>query len=187
VSAVHHTDWLFEIKWDGFRALLYSDSDGVQVISRNGEHLQKFSWIIRRIGSRPQGPPLRSGWRDSLPRPSPQAAIPRSPVPPCHTFLLCVRHSLGRAREGIVAHALSHQKEGNRRRYCGALGFFFVRACSSRRCFSVSIRRISRVSSSNRCGSCSSAASLQILCQRSRSSPCIAATSPIARRYYGET
>jgi hypothetical protein len=64
----------------------------------------------------------------------------------------------------------------------GGLGFFFACACSSRRCFSVNIRRISRVSSRKRCGSCSAAASLQILCQRSRSSTCIAGTSPSATR-----
>jgi bifunctional non-homologous end joining protein LigD len=26
-----HFDWVFEVKWDGFRALLYSDSDGVRL------------------------------------------------------------------------------------------------------------------------------------------------------------
>lgn len=31
-----HPDWLFEIKWDGFRALLYSDPNGVRLVSRNG-------------------------------------------------------------------------------------------------------------------------------------------------------
>jgi ATP-dependent DNA ligase len=31
-----HPDWLFEIKWDGFRALLYSDNNGVRLVSRNG-------------------------------------------------------------------------------------------------------------------------------------------------------
>jgi bifunctional non-homologous end joining protein LigD len=31
-----HSDWLFEIKWDGFRALLYSDNDDVRLVSRNG-------------------------------------------------------------------------------------------------------------------------------------------------------
>jgi ATP-dependent DNA ligase len=37
-----HTDWLFEIKWDGFRALLYSDKDGVRLISRNGNTFKSF-------------------------------------------------------------------------------------------------------------------------------------------------
>jgi bifunctional non-homologous end joining protein LigD len=37
-----HSDWLFEIKWDGFRALLYCDSDGVRVVSRNGNTFKSF-------------------------------------------------------------------------------------------------------------------------------------------------
>jgi bifunctional non-homologous end joining protein LigD len=37
-----HADWLFEIKWDGFRALLYSDKDGVRLISRNGNTFKSF-------------------------------------------------------------------------------------------------------------------------------------------------
>jgi bifunctional non-homologous end joining protein LigD len=37
-----HWDWLFEIKWDGFRALLYSDKDGVRLISRNGNTFKSF-------------------------------------------------------------------------------------------------------------------------------------------------
>jgi bifunctional non-homologous end joining protein LigD len=31
-----HQDWIFEVKWDGFRALLYSDDDAVRLVSRNG-------------------------------------------------------------------------------------------------------------------------------------------------------
>ena len=31
-----HPEWLYEIKHDGFRALLYSDSHGVRLVSRNG-------------------------------------------------------------------------------------------------------------------------------------------------------
>ena len=37
-----HPDWLFEIKWDGFRALLYSDNNGVRLISRNGNLFKSF-------------------------------------------------------------------------------------------------------------------------------------------------
>ena len=37
-----HADWLFEIKWDGFRALLYSDTDGVRLVSRNGNTFKSF-------------------------------------------------------------------------------------------------------------------------------------------------
>jgi len=47
-------DWLFEIKWDGFRALLYSDSDGIRLISRNGNTFKSFSGLcegLQRAGS----------------------------------------------------------------------------------------------------------------------------------------
>ena len=37
-----HPDWVFEIKWDGFRALLYSDSDGVRLVSRNRNTFKSF-------------------------------------------------------------------------------------------------------------------------------------------------
>jgi len=37
-----HADWLFEIKWDGFRALLYSDVEGVRLVSRNGNPFKSF-------------------------------------------------------------------------------------------------------------------------------------------------
>jgi bifunctional non-homologous end joining protein LigD len=35
-------DWIFEIKWDGFRALLHSDTDGVRLVSRNGNDFKSF-------------------------------------------------------------------------------------------------------------------------------------------------
>jgi ATP dependent DNA ligase domain len=37
-----HPDWLYEVKWDGFRALLYSNKDGVRLVSRNGNVFQSF-------------------------------------------------------------------------------------------------------------------------------------------------
>jgi bifunctional non-homologous end joining protein LigD len=37
-----HPDWLFEVKWDGFRALAYSDADGVRLVSRNGNTFKSF-------------------------------------------------------------------------------------------------------------------------------------------------
>jgi ATP-dependent DNA ligase len=38
-------NWLFEIKWDGFRALVYSDKDGVRLVSRNGNVFRSFSGL----------------------------------------------------------------------------------------------------------------------------------------------
>jgi bifunctional non-homologous end joining protein LigD len=37
-----HKEWVFEIKWDGFRALLYSDERGVGLVSRNGNTFKSF-------------------------------------------------------------------------------------------------------------------------------------------------
>src|SRR5581483_7639838 len=37
-----HPDWLFEIKWDGFRSLLHSDEAGVRLVSRNGNSFKSF-------------------------------------------------------------------------------------------------------------------------------------------------
>jgi ATP-dependent DNA ligase len=34
--------WLYEPKWDGFRALVYRDDDGVHVMSRNGKTLTDY-------------------------------------------------------------------------------------------------------------------------------------------------
>jgi bifunctional non-homologous end joining protein LigD len=42
-------DWLFEIKWGGFRALLYSDSDGIRLISRNGNTFKSFSELCEGL------------------------------------------------------------------------------------------------------------------------------------------
>jgi bifunctional non-homologous end joining protein LigD len=42
-------DWLFEIKWDGFRALLYSDKQGVRLVSRNGNIFKSFPGLCEGL------------------------------------------------------------------------------------------------------------------------------------------
>jgi ATP-dependent DNA ligase len=37
-----HPDWIFEVKWDGFRAILYSDETGMRLVSRNGNTFKSF-------------------------------------------------------------------------------------------------------------------------------------------------
>jgi bifunctional non-homologous end joining protein LigD len=44
-----HPDWLFEVKYDGFRALAYADSSGVRLISRNGNRFSSFSELCAGI------------------------------------------------------------------------------------------------------------------------------------------
>ena len=44
-----HPDWIFEIKWDGFRSLLYSDEDGVRLVSRNGNTFKSFPGVCEGL------------------------------------------------------------------------------------------------------------------------------------------
>lgn len=44
-----HPDWLFEIKWDGFRSLLYSDSNGIRLVSRNGNAFKSFPGLCEGL------------------------------------------------------------------------------------------------------------------------------------------
>jgi bifunctional non-homologous end joining protein LigD len=37
-----HRDWIYELKWDGFRAVLHSDERGLRLVSRNGNTFQSF-------------------------------------------------------------------------------------------------------------------------------------------------
>ena len=41
-AAFSDPNWVFEVKWDGFRSLLYSDSDGVRLVSRNANVFKSF-------------------------------------------------------------------------------------------------------------------------------------------------
>ena len=40
---------MFEIKWDGFRALLYSDSHGVRLVSRNWNTFKSFPGLCEGL------------------------------------------------------------------------------------------------------------------------------------------
>ena len=44
-----HADWLFELKYDGFRALAYIDNDSCRLISRNGNSFGSFSDLASRV------------------------------------------------------------------------------------------------------------------------------------------
>jgi len=45
-----HPDWLFEVKWDGFRALLCSDREGIRLVSRNGNTFKSFPGLCEGLG-----------------------------------------------------------------------------------------------------------------------------------------
>lgn len=44
-----HPEWLFELKWDGFRSLGYSDNIGVRLVSRNGNTFQSFPGLCQGL------------------------------------------------------------------------------------------------------------------------------------------
>jgi bifunctional non-homologous end joining protein LigD len=44
-----HPDWIYEIKWDGFRSLLYSDEEGVRLVSRNGNTFKSFPGLCEGL------------------------------------------------------------------------------------------------------------------------------------------
>jgi bifunctional non-homologous end joining protein LigD len=44
-----HPDWLFEVKYDGFRALAYRHPSGVQLVSRNGNKFASFTDLCAGI------------------------------------------------------------------------------------------------------------------------------------------
>ena len=37
-----HPDWIFEVKWDGFRSLVHLDRGVCRLVSRNGNELKSF-------------------------------------------------------------------------------------------------------------------------------------------------
>ncbi len=41
-EAFDHPDWLFEVKYDGFRALAYLESGSVRLVSRKGKVYSPF-------------------------------------------------------------------------------------------------------------------------------------------------
>ena len=44
-----YPDWLFELKYDGFRALAYVDRDSVRLVSRNGNAFTMFSDLCENL------------------------------------------------------------------------------------------------------------------------------------------
>jgi bifunctional non-homologous end joining protein LigD len=46
-----HPEWIFELKYDGFRALLFIDNGRCKLVSRNGTTFASFSNLASSIGS----------------------------------------------------------------------------------------------------------------------------------------
>ncbi|SRR6266851_2250498 len=48
-SSLSHPDWLFELKYDGFRALAYVERDSARLVSRNGNTFTTFSDLCENL------------------------------------------------------------------------------------------------------------------------------------------
>ena len=57
-------EWLYEIKWDGYRAIAFLESGSVRLVSRNQNDLTAAYPELRSIGRFRQSANRNSGWRD---------------------------------------------------------------------------------------------------------------------------
>jgi bifunctional non-homologous end joining protein LigD len=49
-------DWLFQLKWDGYRALLLNGIDNFEILSRSGKDMSvQFPEIVRDLRQLPPG------------------------------------------------------------------------------------------------------------------------------------
>ena len=46
-----HPDWLFDLKYDGFRGLCYIEPDGSRLLSRNGNTFDRFETLARQVAA----------------------------------------------------------------------------------------------------------------------------------------
>src|SRR5262249_33469275 len=92
-SPFTHADWLFEIKWDGFRALLHSDADGVRLISRNGNTFKSFPRLCEGLARDLKGRPCVLDGEivclDSQGKPQFRDLLFRRAEPFFYTFAFC--------------------------------------------------------------------------------------------------
>jgi bifunctional non-homologous end joining protein LigD len=50
-AAFSHPDWIFELKWDGFRSLAYIDNGRCRLVSRNGNDFKSFPTLSESLAS----------------------------------------------------------------------------------------------------------------------------------------
>jgi hypothetical protein len=50
-SAFNHSDFIFEVKWDGFRSLALIEHGRTQLISRNGHRFASFADLEKLISA----------------------------------------------------------------------------------------------------------------------------------------
>ena len=57
-------DWLYEIKWDGYRAVAFLDGKSLRLVSRNQNDLTKAYPELQEIPQSDQSAHSNSRWRD---------------------------------------------------------------------------------------------------------------------------
>jgi len=50
-----HPDWIFEVKWDGFRSLIRIEQGACKLVSRKGNEFKSFSVLSKAIPTEIQG------------------------------------------------------------------------------------------------------------------------------------
>ena len=46
---IGHPSWIYELKYDGFRGILYLDSDYAWLVSRKGRKFRQFDPLLKQI------------------------------------------------------------------------------------------------------------------------------------------
>jgi hypothetical protein len=88
-----HPDWLFELKWDGFRALAFIERGECCLVSKNGNAFKSFLSLTRAA---PEGSPREVRHprrRDRVPRQEREEPVHRPYVPSRRAEVLRVRYS----------------------------------------------------------------------------------------------
>jgi bifunctional non-homologous end joining protein LigD len=60
-AAFDHPDWIFELKYDGWRALAYIGGGRCRLVSRKGNTLKSFPELCASLGAAIQGPAVLDG------------------------------------------------------------------------------------------------------------------------------
>ena len=56
-----HPDWIFELKYDGWRALAYIEAGTCRLVSRNGNTFKRFADLCTAIAATIPGPAVLDG------------------------------------------------------------------------------------------------------------------------------
>ena len=56
-----HPDWLYELKYDGFRSLAYIERDNVRLVSRKGHQYKRFEALCIHLGAALLGESILDG------------------------------------------------------------------------------------------------------------------------------